>query len=1017
MRYRYEDGIRQWYDNTGPAVESNLQPDLPDFNKNKLTDLPTVPFDKINPLLQSLEKCAAIESIYCSDISARLQVILQHFHRKEIVLAFGGHFKSGKSTIINALLRRMVLPTDSLPETGVACFISSGEQDQAVKVHSEAGTYPIDCRIEAIREVVSLISSTGERRTDMVNQIDRLEITLRDCPIPKGVIWIDSPGINDTQEMDKCAEHAAFTADVLLWVLSSNQCLSVPEIKFLTTYIKECGPASVIFLLNIFLEYDSQEKWNLFLNDKFPTLLNKVQDHSLDMGFTDAVLPIVIPVSGRALYESNSNGFDGFDGFGGDKLRCFLMSRYLTEWPRIQWAKLHHLITNLHKMARGDSARASAEKNQSVSIVKSLSDNGNYMQTQIERLKATVDTTLNFAAKVKKNRQNLLDKVVKAIEDMIHIAGEMEWEESARSLTGVKNYLVSNNFQVIILGLSLTGKSTLMNALLTSPTNPVPGLPKGQGPMPTRTWPATAVLTSIRYSEKPYVKGWNFDGKYEEWSMEKYHKESTVRDGEEETYKFFQNICGFEVGYPSELCKTGVTLIDSPGINEVPYRTEVTRYVLRRCEAAIMVYRSDLFAGEDERSFASEVLLSGTLLFTVINIRDGYFNDRFKAFAWNRLVKELQNGPKYDGQDFSSQDIYFIDVYKAWLGKLNGDVRLMAESGLTRFEQALGDFLVKERYKTRLEKFVWTADLCAVDMENRIAQYCSALKKDEEQLFLAYESLKPRLEVLHVRRDKLSNIFVRNQQECQKELNTSLELMIAGLRQDLPKEFTSRKLTSHQGLPYLLAAGLPSLFLITSFQKKIGEEVLTIFREIISSRINTWANNTQKLLEQTLAKLIKEISEEVAHIENDIRFFDDLTDYFSASMSLVMPLVLIPPVIIPSSFLIGSMIKKPFEFENMVKEKILTAILKELQDTPKKAGKFIDSEIAKKFGLFKDKVNKEALLMIDREEQDIQSHMEMNRRSREAKLKYFANLAKASQQVSAQRNILKDVMESCKVLF
>ena len=212
----------------------------------------------------------------------------------------------------------------------------------------------------------------------------------------------------------------------------------------------------------------------------------------------------------------------------------------------------------------------------------------------------------------------------KVIGNLAAIAAGLDMKETTARLELTAERLASDTFQIIVTGRFKNGKSTLLNALLGRTTCQVPELGLGRGPMPVGELPCTATLTSIRYAERPSVRAWAFDGTCEEWSLEKYQREGTVRQSENETREFFRSIREFEMAFPAELCQSGVTLIDSPGTDDIPERTEVTRQAIGRCDAAIVVYRSDILAGEDERKFVRETLLrSGTRLFTVVNMQDG----------------------------------------------------------------------------------------------------------------------------------------------------------------------------------------------------------------------------------------------------------------------------------------------------------------------------------------------------------------------------------------------------------
>jgi Dynamin family len=292
--------------------------------------------------IKVLQECADLVAPLDTNLRGQIQNILYHLQKDKITLAFGGHFKSGKSTVLNAMLSQGLLPTDDYPETGAICSLFSGDKD-SITVYQGNSRRNIDFSTEAIRQEISLISQTGERRLE-VSEITQVDITLRNSIIPSGVIWMDSPGINDTPEMNDCALRAARQADILLWVLSSRQCLSEPEIAFLSSYIQERGPASVVFVINIFLEQDTQQSWQRFLVKQLPVLQNKVQFFAPELGFTDTWQPLIIPISGRAVGKFNNKDF------GGGDLHSFLLNFDSIKYPRVHCVCWFNAARNLQEV-------------------------------------------------------------------------------------------------------------------------------------------------------------------------------------------------------------------------------------------------------------------------------------------------------------------------------------------------------------------------------------------------------------------------------------------------------------------------------------------------------------------------------------------------------------------------------------------------------------------------------------------------------------------------------------------
>jgi Dynamin family len=234
----------------------------------------------------------------------------------ETRVAFGGHFSCGKSSVINTLTGRQLLPSSRFPETGVPCLLRTGPADQVVVVPADPGQSArrVPFTTEAIAEEVKLIGRDGARRASVLD-IKRLDITLRSAPILDGTAWIDSPGSNDSGAMNERAAAAAAGADVLVWVVNSRQPVAEVEQDLLAAHIAAHGPASVVFVINAFLSEDSAAGWDEFLQEDLPNITARIADF-VDTG---AVAKTVAVMSARAAAQSPAQ-------YGGPQVRALMAS-------------------------------------------------------------------------------------------------------------------------------------------------------------------------------------------------------------------------------------------------------------------------------------------------------------------------------------------------------------------------------------------------------------------------------------------------------------------------------------------------------------------------------------------------------------------------------------------------------------------------------------------------------------------------------------------------------------------
>lgn len=470
-----------------------------------------------------------------------------------------------------------------------------------------------------------------------------------------------------------------------------------------------------------------------------------------------------------------------------------------------------------------------------------------------------------MAIEIKPERERALKEAGGAVDQLAAVATALGMKEAAGKLQKTHEQMKSDTFNLIVLGRFKTGKSTLMNALLGRLTKPVPEL-GGKGAMATNPLPCTAILTSIRYSENPYVKVWKMDGKAENWTLERYLKDSRVRANEKDTQTFFANIREFEIGLPVELCQQGITLWDSPGLDDMPERDLISKQAVEICDAGIVNYISMPAIGHGEREFAEKTVQgSGVRVFSVVNMFMGQpADDQFKAFVWDRLVT-MSGGGDYNGQDPNTKDIFFVNSLQAEQSRLKGDEDGVQQSGLAPLEGRLSDFLLKERHRVHLERHIKAAEIQITSIEQGIGRQRAALETDQQKLKQAFAEIQPKMAAIRSRREKLPVIFQRYQGEVQRELKLSFEAMITQLRRDLPGLARKHPLES---VKKTMAGLRPNV---------VEDECRKICNRIIEERVNAWSvaspsePGARQALQPVLDRLKEELIDEFARIDRDYR--------------------------------------------------------------------------------------------------------------------------------------------------
>jgi predicted GTPase len=235
---------------------------------------------------------------WASALPGRLAVIADRLGASQATVTFGGHFSSGKSTVINALLGRPLLPTSDYPETGVPCMITAGPEDSAV-ARRGGRTENLAVSAEAIARVVSLIDARGGYRAE-IGTVTQVEVTLGGGALPGGLVLVDSPGINDTDAMTERAAATASRADILVWVVNSRQVMSETEQWFLAEHVTGDPADCLVLVVNAFLTADTADQWDWFLRERAPVIRTRIEEALRRSGDGTAGSPPIMFMSARA---------------------------------------------------------------------------------------------------------------------------------------------------------------------------------------------------------------------------------------------------------------------------------------------------------------------------------------------------------------------------------------------------------------------------------------------------------------------------------------------------------------------------------------------------------------------------------------------------------------------------------------------------------------------------------------------------------------------------------------------
>jgi small GTP-binding protein len=156
--------------------------------------------------------------------------------------------------------------------------------------------------------------------------------------------------------------------------------------------------------------------------------------------------------------------------------------------------------------------------------------------------------------------------------------------------------LDEERFSIVVLGEFNHGKSTFINALL------------GEAVLPVGITPTTAVLAHIKHGKKLQAHAVFENGKRKAIEAGKLSEWLTVEG--DTARKKDEPLAYVEITHPSPLLQDNVTIVDTPGVNDInDQRAEITYGYVPRADAVIFLLDAGQILTASERQFLEERIL------------------------------------------------------------------------------------------------------------------------------------------------------------------------------------------------------------------------------------------------------------------------------------------------------------------------------------------------------------------------------------------------------------------------
>jgi ribosome biogenesis GTPase A len=491
------------------------------------------------------------------------------------------------------------------------------------------------------------------------------------------------------------------------------------------------------------------------------------------------------------------------------------------------------------------------------------------------------------------------DEVIAALRDLFGSAEAIGAKSlAARIDSDLVQKLAADRFHLVVVGEFNHGKTTFVNSLL------------GGGVLPVGVTPTTAVIHHLEYAESPRAEVVFESGNRHEVPFERIKQFAVGGDrasllGDHSDDGADDDVKYLEVGFPAELLRERIVLVDTPGVNDLSLqRADITYSYIPRSDAVLFLLDAGQPLKESERVFLTEKLLGQSrdkIIFVVTKCDIWSDDERAEALAYirnelSKLVKEPV--------------IFPVSAEKALESELEA-------SGMPELLEHLTRFLAEERGRILLGNALGEGIDAASLLRRGIDARRRALAMSKEELSRRIDALEKDLAGQH-----------RTIEERRSAIREEIAAIKAWVRRDLDHfvDDVTGKLTkvidetSQRDLKLHLGAFLQKTFAewaqeetreIASALEKLAEKTIALVRDD--------AHDVAKRVGETLGGDMKAPEVTVNRFGYDVGIFALL----AGGLGLVFTNPIIGGVLLAASPVLAVFAKAKFEKEARSKAKEL----------------------------------------------------------------------------------------------
>ena len=473
-------------------------------------------------------------------------------------------------------------------------------------------------------------------------------------------------------------------------------------------------------------------------------------------------------------------------------------------------------------------------------------------------------------ARLYQTRLQLSDRL-KEITEAIDLSElDLQLDRELQDLQATAENLRSGVFRLLVLGDLKRGKSTFLNALL------------GEQILPSDVNPCTALLTILRYGEKPQAIVYFKEDRAPEYlDLQTFKQQYTINPDEAKELErvnalAFPNVDYAVIEYPLPLLAQGIEIVDSPGLNDTEARNKLSLEYVYNCQAVLFMMRAVQPLTMDERRYLENYLKDrGLAIFFLLNgwdeIRKGLVDldnqtELEEAEGKIRQVFQTNLAPysQSEEQDLYQQRVFEISALNALRQRLKDPDVDLSNTGFGKFVSTLEQFLTEDRAATEFKQAQLVAKQTCARLQELVNRRIPLLKSDIANLKAKIASVKPEFEELQAIKERFGTEILAVRDRQIKNLTDSFETYVLKMGDTFETDFA----TYQPSLEFLD-------FLDPSKREEFNRDFKRAFERYLQDKLARWELIAEKELELAFLQLADSAATQGANYRHLINKIDE----------------------------------------------------------------------------------------------------------------------------------------------